>query len=198
MAREGKFRPAPRPTTLHEICRRYVATATTLAQVLGVPLTEAFMQEHHQAIACCFIESGRVGVRLPASVTLPPLASAVNTRLSRDASALEPQGPEGFHSPDERNPKGGRQPKPDSQKLVAAEAAGPEVSHTNGHAIPTCLPADGDLPCRGQEIARLTPAQLAMLLSKVARLVHQQGDGWVPLLHALQAERARRRPARFP
>jgi hypothetical protein len=35
MAREWKSRPAPEPTTLHEICRRYVATAATLAKVMG-------------------------------------------------------------------------------------------------------------------------------------------------------------------
>jgi hypothetical protein len=31
-----------------------------------------------------------------------------------------------------------------------------------------------------------------MLVSKVARLVHDDGDRWVPLLAALQAERASR------
>jgi hypothetical protein len=31
-----------------------------------------------------------------------------------------------------------------------------------------------------------------MLVSKVARLVQNQGGRWVPLLHALQAERAGR------
>jgi hypothetical protein len=68
-----------------------------------------------------------------------------------------------------------------------------EISETsNGHAIPTTIPADGDLPCAGQEIATLKPAQLAMLLAKVASLVHAEGDGWVPLLHALQAERQAR------
>jgi len=41
-------------------------------------------------------------------------------------------------------------------------------------------------------IAELKPAQLAMLVSKTARLVQDQGGRWVPLLHALQAERAAR------
>jgi hypothetical protein len=49
-----------------------------------------------------------------------------------------------------------------------------------------------DLPCRGQEIARLTLAQLAMLLAKVARRVQDGADGWIPLLHALQGERQAR------
>jgi hypothetical protein len=90
MAREGTSRPAAEPTTLHEICRRYVATATTLAKVLGVPLTEAFIQEHHQAIACCFIESGRAGVRLPASVALPPLGAAGAAAQGKSPAAEEP------------------------------------------------------------------------------------------------------------
>jgi hypothetical protein len=31
-----------------------------------------------------------------------------------------------------------------------------------------------------------------MLVSKTARLVHDQGEAWVPLLGSLQVERARR------
>jgi hypothetical protein len=31
-----------------------------------------------------------------------------------------------------------------------------------------------------------------MLLAKVARLVHDHQDDWIPLLHALQREQARR------
>jgi hypothetical protein len=163
MAREGKSRPAPEPTTIHEICRRYVATATTLAKVMGVPLTEAFMQEHHQAIACCFIESGRAGVRLRASVTLPPVAGEANGKTE----SIDANGQQGND--------------------VSAIA-----EHGNGHAPPTTIPADGDLPCAGQEITALKPAQLAMLLAKVARLVQDHQDDWVPLLHALQAERQAR------
>jgi hypothetical protein len=53
--------------------------------------------------------------------TLVALASAVKERLSRNASALEPQGPEGFPTSDVENPKGGRKPKPDSQVNVAKE-----------------------------------------------------------------------------
>jgi hypothetical protein len=54
------------------------------------------------------------------------------------------------------------------------------------------IPTDAGLPCSGQVIVDLKPAALAMLVSKVARLVHDDGDGWVPLLAALQAERAAR------
>jgi hypothetical protein len=57
---------------------------------------------------------------------------------------------------------------------------------------PVTIPADAGLPCGGQVIADLKPAQLAMLFSKTARLVQDQGERWVPLLAALQAERAAR------
>jgi len=57
---------------------------------------------------------------------------------------------------------------------------------------PEAIPTDAGLPCGGQAINALKPAQLAMLVSKVARLVHDDGDRWVPLLAALQAERAAR------
>jgi hypothetical protein len=57
---------------------------------------------------------------------------------------------------------------------------------------PTTIPEGAGLPCAGVVIADLKPAQLAMLISKVARLVHDQGEAWVSLLGALQVERARR------
>jgi hypothetical protein len=57
---------------------------------------------------------------------------------------------------------------------------------------PTTIPSEADLPCAGQEIALLKPAQLAMLIAKLARRV-QDGEGdWVSLLYALESERARR------
>jgi hypothetical protein len=64
---------------------------------------------------------------------------------------------------------------------------------TNGQAPPpVTTPTDAGLPCAGQVIADLKPAQLAMLVSKTARLVQDGGDRWVPFLAALQAERAGR------
>jgi hypothetical protein len=57
---------------------------------------------------------------------------------------------------------------------------------------PAVIPTDAGLPCGGMAINALKPAQLAMLVSKVARLVHDEGERWVPLLAALQAERAAR------
>jgi hypothetical protein len=77
----------------------------------------------------------------------------------------------------------------------------PEADVTAGTETPeapeppsslTVIPTDAGLPCSGQAISTLKPAQLAMLVSKVARLVHDDGDRWVPLLAALQAERAAR------
>jgi len=74
--------------------------------------------------------------------------------------------------------------KPEAQHLVDG---------SNGDTPPpTTIPSDADLPCGGQAIRTLKPAQLAMLISKVARLVQDQGGRWVPLLHALQSERAGR------
>jgi hypothetical protein len=57
---------------------------------------------------------------------------------------------------------------------------------------PTTIPADSGLPCAGQRIVDLKPASLSMLINKTARLLQDQGGRWVPLLHALQAERAGR------
>jgi hypothetical protein len=57
---------------------------------------------------------------------------------------------------------------------------------------PAEIPTDAGLPCGGMAVNALKPAQLAMLVSKVARLVHDDGDRWVPLLAVLQAEQASR------
>jgi|SRR5882724_369193 len=67
------------------------------------------------------------------------------------------------------------------------------VVSTNGDTPPlTVVPTDSGLPCAGQLIADLKPASLSMLINKTARLVQDEGGGWVPLLHVLQAERAGR------
>lgn len=71
---------------------------------------------------------------------------------------------------------------------VITDTGTPEASEPPPVAIPT----DIGLPYGGQAISALKPAQLAMLVSKVARLVHDDGDRWVPLLAALQAEWAAR------
>jgi hypothetical protein len=78
----------------------------------------------------------------------------------------------------------GHAPKAD----VTADMGTPEA--TKPPSSPAVIPTDAGLPCGGMAINALKPAQLAMLVSKVARLVHDDGDRWVPLLAALQAERA--------
>jgi hypothetical protein len=170
------------PATIHEICRRYYACALTLAKVMGVPLSETFLKEYHPAIASCFIESGRAGVQLPASVALPPLAPA--------------HRPAGDPEPPTSGQAGGSESNINPHDTFRAEDPKPlqeSAEEANGdRPLPTTIPADGDLPCRGQEIATLKPAALAMLISKTATLVHAEGAGWAPLLAALQAERARR------
>jgi len=45
------------------------------------------------------------------------------------------------------------------------------------------------LPCAGQVIVDLKPASLSMLINKVARLLQDEGERWVALLHALERER---------
>jgi hypothetical protein len=173
MARDGNARQAPRPTSITEVARRYHAAAVALAQTLGLSVPEVLTQ-HRESVTAVFIECGRCDLRVPAGVTLPPVAGEADGQMA----SIDANGQEG--------------------KDVSAIA-----EYANGHAIPTCIPADGDLPCRGREIGALTPAQLAMLLAKVASLVHAEGDGWVPLLHALQAERQARvaqgqQPVRTP
>jgi hypothetical protein len=74
----------------------------------------------------------------------------------------------------------------------ADDFPGSGVTPDPAPATPTMIPTDAGLPCSGQAISALKPAQLAMLVSKVARLVHDDGDRWVPLLAALQTERASR------
>jgi hypothetical protein len=67
------------------------------------------------------------------------------------------------------------------------------VTASNGDAPPPLMvPEASGLPCAGVFISALKPAQLAMLISKTARLVSDGADQWVPLLHTLQSERAAR------
>jgi hypothetical protein len=198
MAKPWKPRQSPEPTTLHEITRRYVATAWALARAMGVPLSEQFIHEYRESIACCFIEAGKAGVRLPPAVELPPLAapSAPSPPPAPESADLHtgdhggdvpvsqghghPEAPEEFLGNVPRNPVGGQPQEPD------------RAAASNGTALPTSIPADGNLPCRGMEIATLKPPQLVMLLARVANLLHAGQHEWTPLLAALQWERQRR------
>jgi hypothetical protein len=164
MAKQGS-RPRPEapsfaPPTITEITRRYYACALALAKAMGLPLSAAFVKEHRESISCCFIEAGRAGVRLPATVTLPPLST--------------PATPEPAPAPVE----------------VKAPAETPAL---NGDApVSMAIPVDAGLPCAGQGIEGLRPAQLSLLLGKVARLAEAQGGRWTTLLEALQRERMAR------
>jgi len=89
MPRDWKPRPAPKPTSITEICRRYYACALALSKVMGVPLTETFMQAYHSAISSTFIETSRCELRLPAGVTLPPLVPP-NGQGARQPEASNP------------------------------------------------------------------------------------------------------------
>jgi hypothetical protein len=192
MGRDWKSRPAPRPTTITEIARRYHAAALALGQTLGLSLAEVLAQ-HRESVTAVFIEASRADLRLPAGVRLPPLSTTTvgpshgrrgGEPVVEDTTAVvSPNGQPAGVTADGSAP---------SATPAVAPALGATAPEPNGHTIPTTIPSDGDLPCRGMEIASLKPAQLAMLLARVANLVHAEGDGWVRLLGALQAERAKR------
>src|SRR3712207_4456753 len=92
------------PTTITEIARRYYSCAVALAKVMGLPLTETFLTEHHAAIASCFIETSRCELRLPAGATLPPLAAPViegHTPAQGDLLKNSQEAPVHVHGQDE-------------------------------------------------------------------------------------------------
>jgi hypothetical protein len=182
MARNGTPRRRPdapsAPTTLTEIARRYYACAIALAKAMGLPMSETFVREHRESISCCFIEAGRAGVRLPPAVQLPPLTAP-------PAAATNGQAPDASTTEDTVVSRQDRPP-------AAPSANGSVTEQVTVVTSPTTIPTDAGLPCGGQRIDVLKPAQLAMLISKTARLVQDEGEAWVPLLHALQAERAAR------
>jgi hypothetical protein len=165
--------PSGAPTTLHEITRRYYATAITLAKAMGLPMSEQFIHEYRESIACCFIAADRAGVRLPPAVQLPPLSEP-----SADATTGQAPEASGAMSSQLDMHGSGMPPAPEAT--------------SNGHTPPVAIPADTDLPCRGQLLVDLKPASLSMLIGKLKGLAEAQGGRWVVLLQALQAERASR------
>jgi hypothetical protein len=175
MERNGRPRrrpeaPSGEPTTLTECARRYHGAALALARTFGVPLTAKFLQTYHSAISSVYIESGRAGVRLEPTVQLPSLAPAGH--LAPDLEA-------------------------DRDPLPPGEEEAPVVT-TNGDGPPPPLPAadlpthiPGGLPCAGQAIDALKPAQLHMLCGKLG-LRALVDPGMKPLHEAVLAERSRR------
>jgi hypothetical protein len=188
MATHGKPGRAPAPdvapTTLTEITRRYYACAVALAKAMGVPLSETFLREHRESISCCFIEAGRAGVRLPPAVQLPPLQMSVGDhQMSAGDNGAVPDVP-----PPPTNGTVG-----EFSLTVKVNENPPKTVNENsatGAEPPTTIPAG--LPCAGQAVGDLKPAQLRMLLSKVDQLAAEQGSQWRPLLEALAAERQTR------
>jgi hypothetical protein len=174
------------PTSLHEITRRYYATAIALAKAMGVPMSETFLQAHRESISCCFIESGRAGVRLPPAVQLPPLG--IETSISSPASVMD----DGLSA---LTPAvatlDGAVGSSDVTPLPPGEGEATMVS-TNGDApLPTRIPTGDNWPCAGHEIAQLKPAQLHLVLAKAGFRAHADTT-LMPLLAALQIERAKR------
>jgi hypothetical protein len=185
MARQWKRNaPTPEVSSVTECARRYHACAVALARSFGLPMTAAFLQEYHAAISCVYIEAGRAGVRLPPTVPLPPLTPPAAT-TNGQAPAMEPQAPGSSTTEDVAL-------APQDRPLADPSANGAVPANGTVVPSPTTIPKDAGLPCGGVLIGDLKPAQLAMLVSKTARLVHDEGERWVPLLASLQAERAAR------
>jgi hypothetical protein len=187
MARDRKPRPAPSRTSITEVARRYHAAAVALAQTLGLPLAEVLAQ-HRESVTAIFIECGRCELRLPAGVPLP--------RLAADAPVASANGQPDISNTGTGNTSAGAPeadvpdfppPNGEVEKFLANTA---ENSPNGDTPTPTTIPAG--LPCVGQTITQLSPAQLRMLLSKVDQLAAEQGSSWRPLLEALAAERQAR------
>jgi hypothetical protein len=209
-----KTRPAPKPTGITEIARRYHAAAWALAQTLGLSIQDVLTQ-HRESVTAIFIECGKCELRLPSGVALPPLMPA------NGLGELQPEPSQEFLENSSEN-LGGR-PKQVESEAAVAEALGvdhrtvakdlggesspvePELDDVEGEEgedvdideakdkpepLPTMVP--GGCPCSGIAISQLKPAQLAMLLAKTANCVHEEGDQWLPLLAALNRERAAR------
>src|SRR5262245_29624920 len=139
MARSSPRLPPASATTITELTRRYFACAMQLAKVMGLPLTEAFIIQHRESISCCFIESGRVGVRLAARVQLPGLGG--------DAANDADVRPHHAHDGDAAHLANIKSSSPDGPAGTAVRQA--------SDPPPTAIPADAGLPCQGQLIVDL-------------------------------------------
>jgi hypothetical protein len=183
MARNWKSRPAPPPTSITEIARRYHGAAVALAQTLGLSLQEV-LTAHRESVTAIFIECGRCDLRLPAAVKLPPLVPPIDPETGAIECTGMPPAPE---APTNGHPAWPREDHPPADPSTNGAVA----ANATVVASPTTIPTDAGLPCGGALIADLTPPQLHMLVSKVGfRMLAE--PTYAPLLHALQAERARR------
>jgi hypothetical protein len=154
------------------VARRYHACAAALAQTLGLSLQDVLTQ-HRESVTAIFIECGRCDLRLPAGILLPHVADAPVASTERHANVV--------HNVSDRHAN------------VAHHVSESSPIDSNGHMPKlTVVPTDAGLPCSGQAISSLKPAQLAMLVSKVARLAEAKGGRWTVLLQALQTERSTR------
>jgi hypothetical protein len=167
------------PTTLHEITRRYYATAVALAKAMGLPLTETFLRDYRESISTCFIEAGKAGVRLPPAVQLPPLvidAPVVTTDSS--ISSFQEMSPDGAVSAI-------------VETFVADMPDVPLPTATTGQApLPTHVPPG--YPAADRLIADLSPGQLRLCLAKSTFRMTTDPRVAAPLQAALTREHARR------
>src|SRR5882724_5417337 len=191
--------PSVEPTTITELARRYHSCAVALAKSLGLPMSEAFLRDHRESVSSIFIAADRAGVRLPSGVQLPPLedpkrnhGSSVPVTTVPPAHGHDPAGPVTDGVTTVTTPNGHPVVLPQESPPVDPSTNGTVAANATVVASPTVIPSDAGVPCGGVAIVALKPAELAMLVSKVARLVSDGAAQWVPLLAALQAERGAR------
>jgi hypothetical protein len=182
MARDWKARPAPKPTSITECARRYHAAAWALAQSLGLSLQET-LAHHRESVTAIFIEVSKCEVRLPAGVQLPPLVTT-NGQGECPEKPLENQAVSGPPAPNDQ-----AEPMPAASEEFLSDV---DKNSDQSPEPPLPLVVPTGLPCSGQRVTDLRPAQLRMLLSRVDQLAAEQGSRWRPLLESLAAERARR------
>jgi hypothetical protein len=200
MERNGRPRrrpeaPSAPPTTITELARRYHSCAVALSRSLGIPMSETFVLEFHNAISSIFIAADRAGVRLPPAVQLPPLAEApVAERLRREA---ETRANAGIHGGGEGAGSAESPVNPGSEETLLNASQDkngdpPPLSVITRVAdLPTRIPAGLQLPCAEALITDLRPPQLSLLIGKVG--LKALADPALQGLHvALLAERARR------
>jgi hypothetical protein len=181
MARTWKSRPAPPPTSITEIARRYHGAAVALAQTLGLSLQEV-LTAHRESVTAIFIECGRCDLRLPAAVKLPPLVPPTDPETGAIECTGLPPAPE-------VPPSNGHVTTVQDFRATAEDH--PVTENVTAVTNPTTIPTDAGLPCGGALIVDLTPPQLHMLVSKVGfRMLAE--PTYAPLLAALQSERAKR------
>jgi ERF superfamily len=180
-------------TRLYHISGQWLQASVVLAkpksmQALGSAVTYA-RRYSLQALLGITAEDDDDGSAASGQTILPRQATRPQAPVAQpngQVGAPEAAQEEEFRRDTSRNSETsrsrGRPSEPDVQVMEG----------TNGDPRPRTIPLDAGLPCGGLTVTDLKPGQLAMLLSKTASLVHAGENTFVPLLAALQREKARR------